>query len=259
MRGGRGSATTRRCGCSTAVGIPDPEAADAGLPARALRRPAPARDDRDRDRRQSRADHRRRADDRARRHRAGAGAALLAACATSSAARSCSSPTTSASPRRSPTASRCCTRGRIAEIGARRATLLGSPAHPYTDGSAAHASTRCRPRGPAASDARAASPPTRAAAARLPVSSPGAALRAAAAAPRRCRRCVTDRKPLRCLRSGATRSPRSSGAERRPGPWPVSPRQVAARACHRRRDSSSTLGSGSVPPGAGVRILAVSI
>ncbi len=54
------------------VGIPQAEGAPAQLPARVLRRHAPARDDRDGGHQQPRRDHRRRADDGPRRHRPGA-------------------------------------------------------------------------------------------------------------------------------------------------------------------------------------------
>ena len=56
----------------TLCGIPDPASRLQSLSAPALRRPAPARDDRDGARQRARSADRRRADDRARRHRAGA-------------------------------------------------------------------------------------------------------------------------------------------------------------------------------------------
>ena len=56
----------------TQVGIPDPQSAARQLSASALRRPAPARDDRHGARQRARPPDRRRADHRARRHRAGA-------------------------------------------------------------------------------------------------------------------------------------------------------------------------------------------
>ena len=94
-----------------AVGIPEPARRMREYPARALGRAAPTRDDRDGDRREAFARRRRRADDRARRHGAGTDPrARSATCATRSVAHSCSSPTTSASRRRWPTASRSCTR-----------------------------------------------------------------------------------------------------------------------------------------------------
>ena len=58
--------------CSTQVGIPNPRDAAEELSAPAVRRPAPARDDRDGARQRAGPADRRRADDRARRHRAGA-------------------------------------------------------------------------------------------------------------------------------------------------------------------------------------------
>ncbi len=69
---GRRPRARARSSCSTLVGIPNPAAARDGVPARVLRRHAPARDDRDGDRERSGPDHRRRADDRARRDDPGA-------------------------------------------------------------------------------------------------------------------------------------------------------------------------------------------
>ena len=88
------------------VGIPDPAGAARQLSASALRRPAPARDDRDGACQRAGPADRRRADHRARRHRAGADPqAAEGHCRSGSAWRCCSSPTTSASCARSPTAS----------------------------------------------------------------------------------------------------------------------------------------------------------
>ena len=85
-----------------------PRSGDAAreLSAPALRRPAPARDDRDGARQRARPADRRRADHRARRHRAGADPqAARRSCRRGSAWRCCSSPTTSASCASSPTRS----------------------------------------------------------------------------------------------------------------------------------------------------------
>ncbi len=67
--GGQGSGRSR---CSTWSASRRPGRALDSLPARVLRRHAPAGDDRHGDHQQPRHDHRRRADDRPRRHRAGA-------------------------------------------------------------------------------------------------------------------------------------------------------------------------------------------
>ena len=72
------------------VGIPSPEGRAQRLPAPALRRHEPARHDRDGDRLQSEAAHRRRADDGARRHHPGADPRPAACrCRRSAAWRSC--------------------------------------------------------------------------------------------------------------------------------------------------------------------------
>ncbi len=90
----------------TQVGIPDPRGAARQLSASAVRRPAPARDDRDGARQRARPPDRRRADDGARRHRAGADPeAAEGHPARAPAWACCSSPMTSASCARSPTAS----------------------------------------------------------------------------------------------------------------------------------------------------------
>ena len=68
---GQGGARRRTLGLGR---HPQPEGPAQGLPARVLRRHAPARDDRHRDRQQPAGAHRRRADDGARRHHPGAGA-----------------------------------------------------------------------------------------------------------------------------------------------------------------------------------------
>ena len=89
------------------VGIPQPADAGAAVPARVLRRHAPARDDRHGDRQRPRGADRRRADDGARRDGAGADPRGAAAHPEGDAARrSCSSPTTSASSPASPTGCR---------------------------------------------------------------------------------------------------------------------------------------------------------
>ena len=66
------AARTRTIELLTQVGIPEPETRLGELSAPAVRRPAPARDDRDGARQRARSADRRRADDRARCHRAGA-------------------------------------------------------------------------------------------------------------------------------------------------------------------------------------------
>ena len=72
------------------VGIPDPERALPAVPARALRRAAPARDDRDGAGRTAAAAHRRRADHRPRRHRAGArSSSCSSSCSSGTAWPSC--------------------------------------------------------------------------------------------------------------------------------------------------------------------------
>ena len=89
------------------VGIPEAERRLRGVPAPALRRYAPARDDRDRARLRPEAAVRRRADDRARRHRAGADPRSAATRSSASGSwRWCSSRTTSASSPAAPTTSR---------------------------------------------------------------------------------------------------------------------------------------------------------
>ena len=94
------------------VGIPRAARAAALLPARVLRRHAPAGDDRDGAVVLAEAADRRRADDRARRHDPGADPRRAAhSCATRPAPGSSSSPTTSASSPTSPTGSSSCTPG----------------------------------------------------------------------------------------------------------------------------------------------------
>ena len=83
---------------------PEPERAGRPVPARVLRRHAPAGDDRDGDRQRPRRADRRRAHHRARRHHPGPGArGARAHPGPHAARRSCSSPTTSASSPASPT------------------------------------------------------------------------------------------------------------------------------------------------------------
>ena len=101
-----------------AVRIPNPRARVRRLSASAVGRHAAARDDRDGAGLPPVAGHRRRADDRARRHHPGADPRPAARDeGAPSTCRCCSSPTTSASSPRRPTASRSCTRGRIVEEG----------------------------------------------------------------------------------------------------------------------------------------------
>ena len=93
------------------VGIPEPQGPRRRLPARVLRRHAPARDDRDGAHQRAEAADRRRADDGARRDRPGADPrADRSGCRRSSTPRSSSSPTTSAWWPRWPTTSPSCTR-----------------------------------------------------------------------------------------------------------------------------------------------------
>ena len=121
------------------------------LSARAVRRPAPARDDRHGARQRSRHPDRRRADDGARRDHPGADPGRCSpSCRRGSAWRSCSSPTTSASSAASPTGSMSCSRGEVVEDGRRPRRSSPRPQHPYTQDAARrradrHARRRRRP------------------------------------------------------------------------------------------------------------------
>ena len=102
------------------------------LPARALRRHAPAGDDRDGARRRSRGRDHGRADDGARRRRAARDPRTDRRAAEAPAtSRSCSSLTTSRCCSRSPTASRSCTPGRLVEVGSAEQihNRAGAPLH----------------------------------------------------------------------------------------------------------------------------------
>ena len=120
------------------------------LPAPALGRPAPAHHDRDGADARAGAADRRRADHRARRHHAGADPeADRASCSASTAPACCSSPTTSASSPRSPTAWPCCELGELVEMGPteRGAAAPAACLHPDADrlGAVTHAAAAQRP------------------------------------------------------------------------------------------------------------------
>ena len=116
------------------VGIPRAARARRQLPARVLRRHAPARDDRDGAVVRPVGPHRRRADDRARRDDPGADPARDERPARAHRhRRSSSSPTTSASSPTSPTASRSCTPGGSSRPGTLD-EIFYDPQHPYTWG-----------------------------------------------------------------------------------------------------------------------------
>ena len=120
-----------------AVGLPRPGGRRGALPARAVGRHAPARDDRDGARLRAGAAHRRRADDRARRDGPGPDPRPAAdARARAAAWRSCSSPTTSASSASCASGRSCCTPG-ASSRRRRSRDLLRAPRHPYTAGLAA--------------------------------------------------------------------------------------------------------------------------
>ena len=103
---GDGGARAHRSNCSTRSAFPIRQSRLGELSAPALRRPAPARDDRHGAGQRARPADRRRADHRARRHRAGADPqAAEGHRRRGSAWRCCSSPTTSASCASSPTGS----------------------------------------------------------------------------------------------------------------------------------------------------------
>ena len=116
------------------VGIPRAARSPAVLPARVLRRHAPARDDRDGAVVLAEAADRRRADDRARRDDPGADPRRAAPAARRDRRRrSSSSPTTSASSPTSPTGWSSCTSGRVVEQGTLD-DIFYDPQHPYTWG-----------------------------------------------------------------------------------------------------------------------------
>ena len=147
---GLGAAQARDGGAAAAQAGADSRsrAADEILSARAVGRPAPARDDRHGARQRPRHADRRRADDRARRHHPGAdpGAAGRVAEA-SSAWPSSSSPTISASSGASPTASMSCAAARWSRTGATEADLHQAAASLHQDAAGRRAD---RPQGAAA-------------------------------------------------------------------------------------------------------------
>ena len=129
------------------VGIPDPRRRLGGVPAPALRRHAPARDDRDRAGLQAAAADRRRAHDGARRDDPGAGArAAEAAGHRDRDGDDHDHPRPRRRGRASATRSTSCTPARIVET-ASRTELFGVPRHRYTEGLLASIPRLDSPRG----------------------------------------------------------------------------------------------------------------
>ena len=165
---------------------------------------------------------RRRADDRARRDRAGADPrAAPPPARRDRLQRSCSSPTTSASPPRSPTASRCCTAAGMAELGTAD-DVLERPAPPVHDRACCARASRSTPDRDASAARRSPGEPPdpRDPPARLPVR---AAVRAAAST--RATTTLPELLPAgtppgRRPRASASASRRRVGAPtRRAGRW----------------------------------------